>query len=151
MAIAIAVTMTLTAALSAVPAAAVSADCTDDFLIPDSEPLVPRSLSGSAAEVGKEDVTASGGDEKVTVRLESLDDKLEFGVFVLDSNNDCVSATSLDQSDCGASETLSTMNQAPSVETTCRIDAPSSGSVDYFFHVENQQSDALDYSIWMSK
>lgn len=149
-AIAIAVAMSLTAALSAVPAAAVGADCTDDFLIPDSEPLTPRDLAGNEDEVGLEDVEAGTGSENVTVRLDSKSDKLEFGVFVFDANDDCVSASSLDQSNCGTSEVLDTTSEPAPVKEVCRIDAPTSGTEDYYFHVENPQSDSLDYSIWMS-
>jgi len=150
MAIAIAVTMTTTAVLSAVPAAAVSADCTSDYTIQDTEPSTPRVLLGLTSETGVEDVTAAGGTENVTIRLDSNNDKLEFGVFVLDANQDCVAATDEGISDCSSAETLDTTGTAATDKITCRLDPPSSGTRDYFFHVENSQADSLDYTPWMS-
>lgn len=140
------------AGLSLTPTvAAVIADCDDEFLIPDSEPLISRVLLGNAAETGREDVTASGGDEEITVDLRSNNDKLEFGVFVLDGNN-CLVAANEDPalSDCGSSEVLDTTDGDQTESKACTLEAPSSGTLEYYVHVVNQQSDQLSYKIWMS-
>lgn len=149
-AIALATLMVATSLTVAPAATAVSTDCDDDFLIPDSEPVTPQTLSGSGAEVGLEDVSASDNTENVTIRLESSKDKLEFGVFYLDDNDDCVEASADNLSNCGSSETLDSTGTPAPIDKTCRIDGPVSGTTEYFFHVVNLQSDPLDYKIWMS-
>lgn len=140
------------AGLGAIPfAAAVGDDCNDEFEIQDSEALGSRILLGNAEETGLEDVTAVGGKEEVTVRLDSSPDELEFGVFVNNpTTQECVEASSLNFSDCTASETLKTSQQVTEDELTCELKAPQDGTREYFFHIVNQESDRLDYTIWMS-
>ncbi len=141
------------AGLSATPtAAAVSPDCDDEFPILHLEPPVSRELAGNGEETGSATGIALTGDERVTVQLVSNNDKLEFGVFVVDPDTQqCVSATSLNLSDCGAAEQLDTTpGSVTQVQTNCQIDAPNEGTRDYFFHMKNLQSDALEYKIWQS-
>lgn len=143
-------TVLVAAGLSVVqPAAAVNADCSEEFDIPDSEPTTSRILLANAEETGREDVKASSGDEEVTVSLDSPDDTLEFGVFYLDGQT-CVKASQDGLSTCGGSETLDTHNNPVPHQKTCEIDAPTSGARDYFFHVANQEDDSLEYRMWES-
>lgn len=143
-------TVLVAAGLSVAPPAmaVVGPDCDEEFLIPDSEPLTPRTLAGNEEETGREDVEA-GTPEKVTVRLESEDDKLEFGVFYLDGQT-CEVASDDGLTNCGDSEILDTVNNPAPEKQTCNLDDPSSGEREYYFHIVNQQDDELDYSIWMS-
>lgn len=136
--------------LSAVPTAmAVPADCNEEFQIPDNEPTTSRILLGDGEETGREDVKAADGDEEVTVRLDSSGDRLEFGVFYLDGQN-CTQASDDGLSNCSDAEVLDTgANPAPQ-KRVCQLDAPDSGTREYFFHMVNQQDDPLEYTIWES-
>lgn len=147
MAIAIAVGMNLTAALSAVPVAAVDADCDADFQIKDSETLAnTRQLAAGANETGLEDVTAKDGDEKVTVELLTDDDELEFGIF--EDMPPCQRSSNVSD-DCDDDVQLDTTGQESTETHTCNLEAPLSGSRDFYIVFENVQStDALDYKVY---
>lgn len=152
MAIAIALAMSLTAALSAVPAAAVSADCTEDFDIEDSESLADkRTLAAGANETGLEDAKAVSGDEEVTVELLSNDDKLEFGIF--QDTDGCTRSKKVSPDDCESDVVLDTTGAGTTEDSmTCTIEAPNSGSRDFYFPLENIElnGDSLEYKVYVS-
>jgi hypothetical protein len=150
MAIAIAVTMSLTAVLSALPATAVSPDCTKDFDIVDSEALASeRQLGADASETGLEDAIALDGDENVTVELRTNDDELELGIF--EDNNGCERSTHA-SSNCDSDVLLDTTGSDTEDSQTCTIEAPNSGSRDFYFVFENVEMDGdpLKYKVYVS-
>lgn len=127
-------------------AAAQSSNCpsTADFSIPDSEPLLPRTLSGNSEEIGVEDVD-SGDDEMLHVRLETANDKLEWTVFHL-VDGECETFT---QGDCDIGGSYPNTLDQQDEEQTCTLDDPNSGTKDYWVKAENDEADSLDYSIWV--
>lgn len=135
----------------AAPAAAVAADCTEDYTIPETQPLFPRTLAAGASEVGLIDVSAAGGDKTVRVQLDSDDDMLEFGIFEVVSNQ-CQRSTNVNTVVCQSDVLLDTtpLLVFPPVSQDCELDAPSSGARSFYFVFENVEpgGDALQYSVW---
>lgn len=139
LAIAIATAMVATG-LSMAPAAfAGHNDCHRDFVLPDSEPVEARELGGNSVEIGLATVSA-GDSEELTVELVSVDDTLEWRVFHMDGNDDCVQYKA---SSC--SGTIS----SPGTDT-CTLEDPTSGDKDYWVTFENIESDQLLYKGWSS-
>lgn len=133
--------------LSIVPTvAAVTADCDDDYAITATKQS--RSLNTSESEVGLSEVRAADGDETMTVTLQTNSAKLEFGVFIVDpSNGNCVSAKDEGVSDCGTAEVLDTTdsNVDPPISIDCRLDAPLTGTRDFYVPFENIGNVGLTY------
>lgn len=112
-------------------------NCHQTFSVVDGEPAVPTLLSGNDFEIGVEDV-AAGTDEILHVELTSDDDQLDWTVYMLDANDDCVV---YDAVNCD--ESITTPE-----EQTCRLDAPGSGSIDYWVVLDNPEDDALLFKAW---
>lgn len=132
------------------PVVAVTADCTHDFDIPDSELLSsPRTLAASASETGRERVMAVSGDEDVRVELQTNDDQLEFGIF--EDINGCVRSTNVSPASCESDVLLDTTDPNEDEDShLCKLLAPSSGSRTFYVVFENvQSSDALEYEVFL--
>lgn len=151
--IAVAVAMiisTVGAGISAVPVAAVMADCSADYNIADSEPLVGRSLAAGENETGKEEVKASEGDEQLQVELVSDDDKLEFGIF--EKVDGCSRSTNVAPTLCESDVVLDTTGPNQTDSETCTLEAPDSDSRAFYVVFENieDNGDELEYKAWVS-
>lgn len=138
------------AGLSAVPGAAVMADCTEDYDIPDSEPLVARDLAAGEMETGKENVKASEGNETLHVELVSNDDKLEFGIF--EDVDGCSRSTNVAPTACESDVVLDTTDSNSTDSKTCTLIAPDNGSRTFYVVFENieENGDELEYKAWVS-
>jgi hypothetical protein len=145
MAIAIA-TVLVAAGLSVVPpAAALTADCDEDFDIADSETTASlRPLDAGVSEVGHEEVLSTA-DEELTVRLETSGDELTFEIFE-ETSNGCVQYTG--DADCKGENVLDNEDE----EKVCTLNAPSSGNRDFFVvykNTEDSPADQLEHMTWV--
>lgn len=127
------------------PVQAVDPDCNATYSIPDSEPLLARSLLVSSSETGSIDVSSTD-DITVKVKLVSDGSILNFGVFVKDP--DCEAAGASTSTHCGDHEELDTVNNDPPQEKTCKLDPPTSGTMTYYFRFVNNGSNTASYKAW---
>lgn len=148
-AIALATLMVATSLTVAPAATAVDPSCTEDFDIADSESAATsRDLNPNADETGLEDAAASSGDEQVTIELLTNSDKLELGIF--EDIDGCQRATHVSPTSCESDMTLDTTPANVKTDSvTCTIEAPDSGTRDFYFVVENLQGDELSYQAYV--
>lgn len=141
----------LSAGIAPAPlAAAVSPDCNEEFEIADSEQdASDRKLAVGVGETGLEDVLATSGDENVTVRLLTNNDKLEFGIFELDGLT-CERSQTVSPTTCQSDVVLDTTANPHPQEEVCTLQAPNLGSKDYYIHMENIGDSPLKYEIFVS-
>lgn len=141
MAIVIATTLIATGLTLSAGAAQQPTDCVPTFLIADSELLAtPRILLGNSEEIGMEEVIA-GNSETLNIRLETADDELEWKVFTLDDDEECVRYKS---------GTCDGVLDSSGESDSCVLDAPASGVASYFVKFENPESDPLTYVTFVS-
>lgn len=140
-AIAIAAVM-VAAGFSVAPSVTASdTDCHKDFDIPDSEPLVARTLQADDREIGREDVNASDGNE--TLRVEMVDPGTagELTWTVHEQDGSCVEYT---DGGCDENNVLDSKE-----EVRCTLVAPDSGDKSYWVEfVESSGNNSIDYKTW---
>lgn len=144
MAIAIATVMVAAGLSVAPPAAAVSADCTEDYNIT-STPKT-RTLAANGSEAGLVEVSAPT-DEKLNVTLETPNAEMEFGIFEL-VDDDCTRSTNVSDN-CDQDVKLET-NGGGDDSIECTLEAPLSGTRDFYVVFENPGSDPIDYTVHSS-
>lgn len=127
------------------PAAALTADCDENFEIADSETLASeRKLKKNKSEVGHEDVLA-GSAEELHVQLVTDNDELTWQVFFIDADNKCSDYTA---GECNGENVIDQQDE----EQTCTLNDPSSGTRDYYVKVLNSEdapADSLKYKMWV--
>lgn len=143
-AIAIATIMVAAGLSVAPPAAALTEDCNEDFEIADSEQQASkRKLPDGERINGIENVSASDGDQTLTVRLETSDDVLAWHVF----EETLTGCQEYDEGGCNGENTISSKG----AEQSCTLNAPSVGTRTYVvgYMEDDTDTDSLKFSTFL--
>lgn len=141
------VAVTALVSIVPMPTQAVTADCSDEKQMGKGDPGADETLPSQSVITWSVSIAASEARE-VHIQLRSLASILDYGVF-LDDSGTCTPADDLTAMDCGDAEQIETTSlKLPPQTDICVLEAPSSGTFTYFFHLVNNQQTGLQYRTW---